>query len=508
MTLQVSKSSWKFDLPAWRQSALAPIDAASLAVFRIGLGLCLIYDALRKGDHFFNSNDGKEFRFVYEGFAWVPSAGLWGPICEAAWLVTAILIALGLLYRPAIVLATALTIFGFMQSQEYYLNHYYLLIIVCILMCFVPANRVLALDPYVLPERFKPAPVRNMHLWLLKGQTEIVLIYAGIVKINSDWLHLEPLRGWLLKRHADTPLEILWQTDWGVTFAAYGVILLHILGAPLLFWKRTRLSVCLIYCAFHISNHFTFEIGIFPWMTIAMTTLFFDPDWPRRLIGKLAAPAEFGAVMEPTRGTRAFMACACVWLLLQAVIPLRHYAIEGDVAWTYEGHHFAWRMKLVDRWSPGMIALAYVPEKNVILVPPLKQMMSRRQYDKATTRPPLARQVGPQLAQKVRSKYGAHDVRVHLYMPVGYNNREAIPLINPKVDMAGDVLDETHGYWLNRENDKPLRRIEAFSNKYEFPSFDRLAQMMGLPNVENCNQNDDLWIECQVKTDQKISKAR
>ncbi|MEQ1576912.1 MAG: HTTM domain-containing protein [Hyphomicrobium sp.] len=496
------------DVAAWRASALKPIDAASLAFFRIALGLCVLADASRKGDHFFNSNDGKEFRFAYEGFAWVPSAGEWGPLLNTIWAIAALLMILGLFYRPAIIVITVLTTFGFLQAQENYLNHYYLLIIVCFLMCFVPANRAFSLDAHLLPSRFKPAPLRNMHHWLLKAQAEIVLVYAGIVKLNSDWLQLEPLRSWLQKRHANTIFDMLWQNDWGVACAAYGVTALHLIGAPLLLCKRTRLPVALVYIAFHMSNHFTFEIGIFPWMTIALTTLFFDPDWPRRLLGSLSLPADPGPTLTPNRWAHTFMAFAGIWIFLQAVIPLRHYAYEGDVAWTYEGHHFAWRMKLVDRWSPGIVAVAYVPEKNVLLIPPLKNLMSKRQFEKVTTRPPLARQLGPQLAQKIRASESVSEVKVHLFMPVGYNNREAVPLINPKVDFASDRIDDGNGYWLIRENSKPLRRREEFSKKFNFPAHQELAQLMGLPQPSLCRQREDLWVECQITPEQQISFAR
>ena len=29
-------------------------------------------------------------------------------------------------------------------------------------------------------------------------------------------------------------------------------------------------------------NHFLFNIGIFPWVAMAGTLLFLEPDWPRR----------------------------------------------------------------------------------------------------------------------------------------------------------------------------------------------------------------------------------
>ena len=62
---------------------------------------------------------------------------------------------------------------------------------------------------------------------------EILLIFAGLVKINPDWLQLEPLSMWLAKRDDFPVLGYLFTQDWSVAIAAYGVILLHIVGAPL-----------------------------------------------------------------------------------------------------------------------------------------------------------------------------------------------------------------------------------------------------------------------------------
>ena len=40
----------------------------------------------------------------------------------------------------------------------------------------------------------------------------------------------------------------------------------------------------IVYFAFHLSNHFLFTIGIFPWLTMFATLLFLDPEWPKQLI--------------------------------------------------------------------------------------------------------------------------------------------------------------------------------------------------------------------------------
>jgi vitamin K-dependent gamma-carboxylase len=508
----------------WRRGQ-EPVDAASLAVFRIALGLLIIYDALRKGDHFFGSNNLAHFRFTYDGFAWVPSAGAWAPYLADLWLFCAVLVVLGLFYRPAIIVTTLLTIFGFLQAREYYLNHYYLLIIVCFLMCLVPANRAYALDCLWGKGKRTPPVVSRMHMWLLKGQTEIVLIYAGLVKINADWLQLEPLRSWLLQRREEVFYGWLWNYDWAVAVGAYGIIILHILGAPLLMWKRTRLAIFLVYCSFHLTNHFIFNIGIFPWMTIAMSALFFPTDWPRKIAAKLRGIA--GIVASGTGQARdaasnalaaqpfpsgwragAFASFACVWLVFQSVYPLRHYLYEGDVAWTREGHAFAWRMKLIDRWSPGMYAVAYLPEKRLLLVPPLRNLLTSRQYRKTTTRPRMAQILAPQLAAMIGETYKVKKVQVKFYYPVGYNNREATLLIDPKVDLVTARVDQIPAPWIIKENDKPLRRVEEFSRKYDFPILQDMTAMMQLPKPAGCKFLKNKWIVCHAVKNPHLSSLR
>lgn len=37
------------------------------------------------------------------------------------------------------------------------------------------------------------------------------------------------------------------------------------------------------------------------------------------------------------------------YYIFQLLMPLRHFAIKGDVLWTEEGHRLSWRMMLRDR---------------------------------------------------------------------------------------------------------------------------------------------------------------
>ena len=87
-----------------------------------------------------------------------------------------------------------------------------MLIILLFLLCISPANRSFSIDQFLLRTRDSTHAPR-IYLLLFKAQLEIILIYAGLVKLNSDWLQLEPLRTWLLTRRETLFFGELLQND-------------------------------------------------------------------------------------------------------------------------------------------------------------------------------------------------------------------------------------------------------------------------------------------------------
>lgn len=250
------------------------VDAASLVAFRVMFGLVMLVECWRfwsKGwieRHYIEPT----FFFKYYGFEWIepwPGSGMYWHFALLAGL--SLLIMPGVFYRLATILFFFAFTYVFLLDQARYLNHFYLVILIGLILMVIPAPGLRAATP-------------AWSVWLFRLQFEVMYIFAGIVKINADWLRLEPLGMWLARRD-DWPLvgELLTQ-DWVVAVASYGSIAIHIIGAPLLLWRRTRGPVMVLYFAFHLLNHFLFNIGIFPWVAMAGTLLFLEPDWPRRAV--------------------------------------------------------------------------------------------------------------------------------------------------------------------------------------------------------------------------------
>jgi len=405
--------------------------------------------------------------FKYHHFEWIrlwPGVGL-----EVNFLVMGICsigIMLGLYYRIAMVVCTLCFSYLFFLDQALYLNHFYLVILFCCIMIFVPANSYWSLDALRKPSIASASVPAWSRLWLVI-QLEIVLIYAGVVKINWDWINLEPMRLWMTTQAQGSHPFFQWVTqDPGIALASYGVILLHIIGAPLLLWRKTRLPVFLVYCVFHTINAFVFNIGIFPWMTIAATLILFDPDWPKQfyawISSKRGGLIRGGMVNEPmslvnqthvlpaslsqNKLTNLLLFVFIVgWLTAQVLVPLRHWHVPGDVAWNEGGHRFSWRMKLRSKQGAASFYVVQNNEPAVVVDPGTH--LNRKQVRKMACNPDLIWQY----AQFLEEQYAVEqydDVKVYADTSCSLNTREAIPLINRLVDLTAIPRTEPLSNWV------------------------------------------------------------
>jgi len=454
-----------------------PVDNSFLGVLRMIFGFIMLWDVIRywANGWVYNLYIKPEFMFKYYGFEWVqpwPGDGMYVHFAVLA--LTALFITIGFLYRVSTIIFFLGFTYVFLLDQSNYLNHFYLVILFSFLFMFLPAHRSLSVDSLIWSDR-KSDQAPQWTLWILRFQMEVIYLYAGIVKINSDWLNLEPLRMWLSSQ-ADLPvIGYLYTQDWAIAIAAYGVILLHLIGAPLLLWKRTRLAVFIIYACFHMLNHFTFNIGIFPWLTLAATTVFFDPDWPRKLFRRITDYLRAHSLYNTTFNTTFFSENAAVgisstpewkrnlvlglcllWGLFQIFFPLRHLLYSGNVSWTEEGHRFSWQMKLRSKKSFADFMIFDPESRQTWYVNPEKYLTDK-QIRKMPSQPDMILQFAHFLESVWIREQGVKNVEIRVNNYVSLNGREPAPMVNPSVDLTKVKRSLRKADWILPLHE-PLRR--------------------------------------------------
>ena len=257
---------------------------------------------------------------------------------------------------------------------------------------------------------------------------------------------------WLANR-TDFPVIGRWFTaEWMVYAFSYGGLLFDLLIVPALLWRRTRWPAFALALAFHWTNSRLFSIGIFPWLALGASLLFFPPDLPRRVVRRVRSwrvvaafapipPAPGGsqvaaatAPIVPTRWQVVTVALVGLYLAVQLVVPLRHHLYPGNVAWTEEGHRFSWRMKLRSKSGDVRFFVTDPATGRTSEIDP-DRYLSGRQIGDMATQPDMIMQFAHHYERSMR-KAGFGDLEVRAEAWVSLNGRAPQLMIDPTVDLT------------------------------------------------------------------------
>ena len=426
---------------SWLREGLAePVDIASLVMARVFFGLLMLWMVIR---YFGKGWIHKywiepEFHFGYFGFDWVapwPGDGMYWHFLGLGAL--AVMITFGLFYRVAAALFFLGFTYVFLLEQARYLNHAYLVCLVGFLMAIMPAHRAGSLDvKFGFCRRSDIAPA--WCLWLLRFQIGAVYFFGGVAKINADWLAGEPLRTWLSRRMDYPLIGFLFGEDAVVMGMAWGGMLFDLLIVPFLMCRPTRVVGFAGVLFFNFTNALVFHIGIFPWLAIALSTVFFDPAWPRRymVLKDERAAAPTGAA----RCSGAVLVFLVIYVSWQLFLPLRHWLYPGNVSWTEEGHLYAWHMKL--RSKSGRVRFYVMDETGKEFKVSPRSYLKSWQRRKMATRPDMIHQFVYYLGERLRSE-GKSVASIRVDARVSLNGRRRQHLLNPEVNL----LRESRTIW-------------------------------------------------------------
>lgn len=469
--------------PTWRERLFAPVDIASLVFFRILFGAMMIYHAIstiRSGwiDQLYIH---PVMHFTYPGFGWVhpwPGSGMYWHFYVLGFAGAGIM--LGACYRlSALVFAVGMA-HVFLIEKAFYLNHYYLIVLLGGLMVVLPAHRALSVDAWLWP-RLRSQSVPAWTLWLLRLQLAIPYFYGGLAKLESDWLHGYPLTMWI-KRRSDLPwIGPYLAQDWAGLVFSYGGLLLDLLVVPMLLWKRTRWFAYLLAVIFHLMNSVLFDIGIFPWMMIVATLIFFPPDWPRRLLRRPALTAEMLArPLPPITRQKVITSLLGIYLTFQLLFPLRCLLYPAPAIWTEEGHLFAWHMLLREK-DVGLRFYIRDPKTGKGGIVDLRSFLTTRQLSRMSKDSDMILTFVHYLRDHYRS-HGKGILQIRVLALVSLNGRKPQLMMDPDIDYA--QVDRTWGLqpWILPLRE-PLRRdpwvvpLDEWEDHVKTPSPEEMIQL-------------------------------
>jgi hypothetical protein len=445
----------------WRDYLLAPVDGASLAVFRICFGLLMLWDVWRYWTSGWITSDYVEptFHFTYFLFPFVrpwPGDGMYWHFGLLG--VLAVLTAVGLFYRLAAWGFFLGFTYVFLLDESYYLNHNYLISLLSFLLAIVPAQSAWSLDawshrnetgpPTSQIRRFYDGTVPHWSILLLRTQVTLVYFYAGIAKLNDDWLvRDEPLQSWLKARADWLLVAPLLAIPGGIWLMTYGSTVFDLSASFLLWGRRTFWPAAAVALVFHLLNSYLFPIGVFPWLMLATLTLFPRPGWPRRWFPE-AAPTTLAHSLRPAsvRQTTALVLLH-LYLAVQLLVPLRHWLYPGSVSWTEQGHRFAWHMMLRHKGVKTFAMSLTDPRTGARREIDPREYLSPRQVREMSRRPDMILQLAHHVADLEQARTGIRPV-VNARVVASLNARPFQELIDPTVDLAAQPVSLAPAHWI------------------------------------------------------------
>jgi vitamin K-dependent gamma-carboxylase len=454
------------------------VNIASLVFFRIVFGVLGFVDVLGSwiGKHFIDKTFVPgQFQFKYYGFEWVKTlSDPWLSMVFIITMVASLGIAVGKWYRvSATVFALGFSYIFFLE-KAYYLNHGYLTMLIAWWIIFMPLARNYSLDVLKRPD-IRKTQVPYWSLFLLQFMMGLVYFFGGIAKLNKDWINGMPLKIWL-KQKSDMPiLGYLWEQEWVAYAMSYSGLLLDLLVVFFLINKRTRIWALGFVVFFHLNNLILFQIGIFPFLSVTLTLLYFKSDFPIRvwnwlegrfgfLVGigdwwrRLFSRQSVLGSQQSTVGSRQYFGFAqhkpdsmdfinsstpkkilirsaiLVFGLVMFLVPLRHHLFKGNVAWTEEGHRYSWRMMLRQKQAYGDFTVKNLKTNTTEKVKP-RDYLTKRQKRKMLTHPDMILQFAHFLRDKKEKEYDA-EVAVFAHINSKVNGRKYQHFVDQEVDLA------------------------------------------------------------------------
>lgn len=437
------------------------VSIAPLVTFRMAFGAVMLFSTLRYIWMGWVDTQLVDplLHFSYYGFDWIaplPRAGMYAVFILMA--IACIGIIIGWYYRVSTI--TYFLCFTYVELIDitYYLNHYYFVSIVSFLMIWVPANRNFSLDIIRNPA-LKQEKVSRWCIDAIKLQIGIVYVYAGLAKLNYDWLFKAlPLAIWL---PAKTSVPIIggifkykftaYLFSWvGMLFDTF--IILGLLIKPL------RWLAFIAVVVFHTLTGILFQIGVFPLVMILAVPIFFSDSFHENLQTKLSSLLKFRSqpstslrTHKPAPQNRLILPFLLVFFLFQLTFPWRYMLYPGNLFWTEEGYRFSWRVMLMEKAGT---ATFYVKngesgrEGSVIN----HQFLNPHQEKQMAMQPDLILQFAHYLKEYYAQR-GMEDPQVRAEVWVTLNARPARLLIDPALD-----LTEKKDTWAPKEWILPFQK--------------------------------------------------
>ena len=438
-------------------------SASPLIIFRIGFGFMMLYSIIR-----FWSKDWintiylqPKFHFTYYGFEWVKPLGNLTYLLFFICGLSALFVALGFKYRVAIITFFLSFTYIELMDKTTYLNHYYFISILSFLLIFLPANSSFSIDSYLKKKSYRLVPKWSIDA--IKLLASIVYVYAGLTKINSDWLFKAmPLKIWLPSKY-DLPFigETLMQQNWFHYAMSWSGMIYDLIIPFLLFYKKTRWFAFALVVFFHVFTGILFPIGMFPYVMIVSSLIFFEAGFHHKIILFLKRILNYFFKLKQKivvkeiynfKHQKITIIVLSLFFIVQLFLPFRYALYPNELFWTEEGYRFSWRVMLMEKMGYANFKITN-SKTGIFFYVDNQDFLTPLQEKQMSFQPDFILEYAHFLGDHFKSK-GHKNIQVFVESYVALNGRLSQPFINKNIDLYQQKETFNPKEWILPFNDE------------------------------------------------------
>ena len=399
------------------------------------------------------------FHFTFYGFDWVK------PLDEYTYLLfivcglSAFFVAIGYKYYLSIITFFLTFTYIELMDKTTYLNHYYFVSVLSFLMIFLPANSSYSVDSYLEKKSYKYSPkwcVDSIKLLLF-----IVYFYSGIAKINYDWLiEAQPLKIWLTTGSYDLPIigSTLMQQEWFHYLMSWGGMFYDLLIPFILLYSRTRIFGFLLVVFFHVFTVILFPIGMFPYIMIISTLIFFNSQTHQKILDFILNPLtkqiknikELRVINIKRKNLALYV--FVIFFIIQFLFPFRYTLYPGELFWNEQGYRFSWRVMLMEKRGYTTFKIVDKENKNSFYVMN-DSFLTEFQERQMSFQPDFILEYAHFLGDHYK-KSGLNEIEVYADSYVALNGRMSKRFVDPNVDLLKEKRGFNNKSWILPLNEK------------------------------------------------------
>ena len=212
---------------------------------------------------------------------------------------------------------------------------------------------------------------------------------------------------------------------------------------------------------FHVLTKMLFPIGVFPYVMIISTLIFFDAGFHKKALQIIAnlfrlpfivfengkeKIQEFNWIYKIKLATIALFIC------FQMVFPFRYLLYSDELFWTEEGFRFSWRVMLMEKAGYTEFRVVDAKTKEIIRVEN-SHFLTTFQEKQMAFQPDFILEYAHYL-HDYYAKIGYNDPEVYVESYVALNGRLSRKYIDQKINLAKENESFLHKTWILPFNDE------------------------------------------------------